>query len=512
MPSPADLEAAFQHKAAEERIRRRQQGEGRPLVAFKMGDHQFVGVGNSIYWSKNWRTFGDFLFAYTKTVLGPEWGDAELAKPYAERHPLLQWYETMSRYQATKVTDPSKVTSYPLTGAVASFAAVGYAIYQRHHHNAGVMERFIRRLKDVGQFQGAFYELLVASTLIRAGFTLVPEDEADRASKHCEFAAISKKTGKRYWVEAKMRAIDGQLGRTAADGGAGGLSLRKLVKHLNQAFGKPAADDRLIFLDVNVPTVMEASGEPDWLAPVFRRLAKYEKEELGSHRKAYVYVTNLAFYRDLHGAPTLAASPYGLGYFDFNRPGEMRVSEAYRRKQRHIDAYDIGYALKKLLDFPSTFDGRLPSDAFGGEPIRVLIGQTYQFGDGDDAIIGRVTSATVDEGNKQMIVAVHTDEGKSYLMKRPMSDVALDDYRQNRDSYFGEHRPGPHQPKNAFELFEWLMAVPVKPAREMMTQFLAPHYPAEELLSMSDADLQIAYCEAMVAAVEQKTGPWKSPT
>jgi hypothetical protein len=76
------------------------------------------------------------------------------------------------------------------------------------------------------------------------------------ASKHCEFAAVSKQTDEKYWVEAKMRAVVGLLGRTAADGGADGQPLARLIPHLNDALAKPAADKRLIFIDVNTPTAL----------------------------------------------------------------------------------------------------------------------------------------------------------------------------------------------------------------------------------------------------------------
>jgi hypothetical protein len=51
----------------------------------------------------------------------------------------------------------------------------------------------------------------VANVLIGAGFKLTLEDETDGKNKHCEFAAISGTTGKRYWVEAKMRSVAGLL-------------------------------------------------------------------------------------------------------------------------------------------------------------------------------------------------------------------------------------------------------------------------------------------------------------
>ena len=50
-----------------------------------------MAVGNEIRWSKNWVTFVDFLFDYLKAVLTPAWAQAELAKPEAEQHPLINW-------------------------------------------------------------------------------------------------------------------------------------------------------------------------------------------------------------------------------------------------------------------------------------------------------------------------------------------------------------------------------------------------------------------------------------
>ena len=74
-----------------------------------------------------------------------------------------------------------------------------------------MQQRYIERLKDINNFQGAYYELAVANCLIRSGFELKLEDETDEQTKHCEFSAVSKKTGKKYWVEAKMRAVTGIL-------------------------------------------------------------------------------------------------------------------------------------------------------------------------------------------------------------------------------------------------------------------------------------------------------------
>jgi hypothetical protein len=75
--------------SADERIRETQQELGRPIIAAKFNDHQMVAVGRTIYWSKTWKTFSDFLADYIKRKVGMEWGNAEIAKPAAQRHPLM---------------------------------------------------------------------------------------------------------------------------------------------------------------------------------------------------------------------------------------------------------------------------------------------------------------------------------------------------------------------------------------------------------------------------------------
>ena len=70
-------------------------------------------------------------------------------------------------------------------------------------------------------------------------------------------------------------------------------------------------------------------------------MEQYEKKELPEGEDAYVFVTNLPFHRMLSEPLSIAAVPVGVGIPDFNRPGNYRLSEAHRLKQKHIDAYDI---------------------------------------------------------------------------------------------------------------------------------------------------------------------------
>lgn len=507
-PAPIDFKHVLATHAAEERIRELQQGLGRPVIGAKVKDFQLVAVGNTVHWSKSWKTVPDFLGDYIKKKIGPAWGNAEIAKPLAERHPLMQWYDAFCRYQKRVITKPGEVHSSEITGVVACYLGVAYALYLLDH-NVELQARLLSRLRDPGNFQGAYYELIVASILIRAGFTLTLEDETDPTKKHCEFAAVSK-TGKRYWVEAKMRSVKGMLGRTALDGGSDKKPLARLIRHLNGALAKPANNERLIFIDLNLGPEYGSDGTPTWLGPAMKRLEKYERDELQAGVTAYVFVTNMAFHRQLDVVPRISASPFGLGLPDFNRPGLKRVTDAYRQKQKYIDAHRIGESIERYLKFPSTFDGGLPSEAYGLPTPRVKIGETYEF---DGIGVATVTSATVNEKRKVAYIAVSCADGKSRILNQPMSDEALMEYSEFREAYFGRVALGSKNLKNEFELFEWFMVANENMPRDKMIAWFSPaRNLTAELEKLSDEELRMAYCEGLIAAMQaRKAKPQPAP-
>jgi hypothetical protein len=145
-PAALDLASVPEERAAAERIRVVQQG-GRPVIATKVNEHQLVAVGKSLHWSKTWKTFPDFLADYIKKKIGPEWGNAEIAKPLPERHPLMQWYDAYCRYQAMTIKTPGEVHSAEITGIVACYLGVAYALYLLDH-NVELQARLINRLKN----------------------------------------------------------------------------------------------------------------------------------------------------------------------------------------------------------------------------------------------------------------------------------------------------------------------------------------------------------------------------
>jgi hypothetical protein len=485
---------------AHERIRAAQQGEGRPIVAIKANGHQIVGVASTLHWSKQWKTFIDFLGDYVKRKFGADWAAAEQKKALIERHPMMQWNDAVGRFFASAGGELGEVQESQVTGLIACYYGVAYGLYLLEH-NVELQDRMIHRLKNHGQFQGAYYELAIANTVIRAGFELTIEDEADPNTKHCEFAAISKMTGKKYWIEAKMRGVVGLLGRTAADGTTSAKPISHLVRHLNSALAKPAADQRMIFIDLNADMSLKVGDEnrPRFIDLATRRLEQYEMNELRAGEAAYVFVTNLSFHRDLESHAQVAAFPFGLGVPDFNRPGVYRMSERYVHDKKHADALKIAEGFSKLLTFPPTFDGALPNVALRGALPPLVIGEQYNFeGAGPDGkdMLGTVTDAIVVESEKAIYVTVNDAEGRGCILTEAITDGQLADYRAHPDAYFGKVVRPQKKIETPYELFEFFMYANRGLSRADLLKRLNGR--VSNIDEIPDDELLAVYCEGMV--------------
>ena len=217
-PSPEalawlQLEAARQE--AREHQRRLMQGLGKPIISFQNHGYRVVCVGKEVRWSKAWRTFSDFLFDYIKVKFTPEWGNAELAKPEAERHPLLKWYYKVCMLQQALPKGPDGIYSAEMTGAVRAYLGLAYDLYLSAH-NAELPELLLKRLRNPQTFEGAIYEARVIGSLARAGFHIELEDETDSDRSHCELTATHKDTGRKFSVEAKaVTSVSSRSGASA---------------------------------------------------------------------------------------------------------------------------------------------------------------------------------------------------------------------------------------------------------------------------------------------------------
>jgi len=287
------LPEEIKKKILKEEKRKEEQGEVRPIISVDYQGYKFVAVGNRLHYSKNYKSFHDFLFVYIRNCLTPEWVNSEIKKPLEERHTILQWYDSVCTFQMKNIQKEGEVHSAICTGVVGAYLSLSYDLYVLRHHSL-LQDRLIDRLRDQRQFQGARYEIYVASSFVKAGFEIEFEDEADKSSTHCEFIATHRKSGKKYSVEVKSRHRRGYLGHPGDPIQAHDKIRLRIGTLINEALRKEADYTRIIFIDINMPPEEGAVFEKGWFKTLASRLNQIESNGIDGNPcpPAYTFFTN----------------------------------------------------------------------------------------------------------------------------------------------------------------------------------------------------------------------------
>ena len=470
----------FEKHKVQELQRQKQQGLGRPIISIEHKGYRFVAVGNKFYWGK-WKSFNDFLSEYIKHALDGEWGNAEIAKPLAERHHLMQWYDKVCHLQAVHAKEPGALFSTPITGAVSAYNRLAYNLYLIAHNGKDIQTRLIARLKNKDNFQGAFFETQVAAWLIKAGFELEFEDESDRTSKHCEFTATFTATGEKYSVEAKSREIESTY-----------LSRAKVGRKLYDALEKTANYKRLIFLDLNKPLHTEEAAE---IAIERAERIVRQSEGLKIDGKpapaAYVCITNMNDQYALDTS-TLATmiSFRGFKIHDFMGDGFPSLREAARARERHWPMFQLFKSMGEHREIPQTFGGELPSDVFVPDLLpRLQIGQFYAVPGPDGVEVNaKLMQATV--GNDKAHCVLHDPEtNKSFICTFDLTPDELAEYAEHPDTYFGIYQRQTRKVETEMEMFDFFVDGYRDTPKERLIELLPNYADQKGLRTMSQKEL-----------------------
>lgn len=471
--------------------REKQQGLGRPIVSELFKGYRLIAVGGQLFWSQNWKTFHDFLLHYIKHILGSDWGNAEIKKPFENRHPIMQWYDMLCRYQAQCTKNSIGIYSAPATGAIQAYLTLAYNLYLTAH-NARLQELLITRLKKNDQFHAAYYETYVAAAFIKAGFDIEFEDESDSSTTHCEFTAINKVTGNKYSIEAKSRTPNKET--------------TDIVNQLHAALKKNAAFKRVVFIDMNVPLQFERSEEIEWMSGALRSLRN--KEGMLTIKgnpapEAYVFVTNYPYHLHLDTiCSSRAILAEGFKISDFKMGVAFpSIRDALNAREKHKDMYQLMASLKNHDEIPSTFDGEIPEFAFDETIPRLKIGNYYTVpvGNGKEER-GKLTTATVAVIEKLAYCAYSLDSGKSIIATCPLTDEELAAYNRHPNTFFGTLKHQGKQVKDPIELFDFFYETYSKSSKEKLLEFMKDHPDIEKLKGENQRELALTYCERLVYA------------
>jgi hypothetical protein len=496
-PDPEELKIRLEQIKALQKQREQQQGLGRPIISTVFHGQRIVAVGSKIFYSPTWKTFHDFLFYYSKTLFGSDWGNAELKKSPQERHPILNWYYTATSYMNSFVKERGKVQEAPTTGAAAAYLGLAYDLYCLEH-NAKVHGLLLKRLKSREQFYGAYYETLISGALVRAGFDIEFEDETDSKTSHCELTATFRKTGKKFSVEAKMRLPD----KSSVDVG----------NQLYEALKKNAAHTRLVFIEVNIPDDADDKKTVEVLGGVLKSLRSREEKLTIAEQPAppaYVVVTNNPY----HYNPNAPCRRWGLveGFKmpDFKFGDQCsNLRDALNLREKHQEILSLMKSMLEHADIPSTFDGEMPEFAFGSNEQRLIVGNNYLLPDGKGGeVVGELQHAVVMETEKKAHGIYKLPNGQTILASCPLTDDELAAYHKYPDTFFGVYKPHTNGIHDPLELYDFLLDFYSKTPKEILLGFLKNAQDYQQLQNLTQKELAAIYCERLVYGIMNKAGP-----
>jgi hypothetical protein len=255
-------------------------GSSRVPLQVEIDGDRLVVAGPQIFSIPSEWSFREFLISYGLQYVGREIVEMEPDRA-APQHPLAYQLLAGSVFRE----DEGKGKLAAVNAEMESFIHVAWDIFTLAD-NEKMQEVLIKRLKNAKQYQGARYELFIAASLIRAGFKVEFEDESDINSTHCEFNAVSRATKKAYSVEAKSRHRD------HSEGGKAGI-----YRLIQRALSKAASNERIVFIDVNLPHDTKAVFQEPWHREVMQTLSEVEEKQkpFSPWPQAILFFTNGMF-------------------------------------------------------------------------------------------------------------------------------------------------------------------------------------------------------------------------
>jgi hypothetical protein len=481
-----ELQTMIARREAQEFQRREQQGLGRPIISAAFQDHRVVAVGQTMHFSKKWKTFHDFLKDYPRIVLGTAWWMSEVAKPQGERHRILTWATRIYEQHKAYVEQEGLGVAQPATGAISAYMRFAYDLYGLKHA-IDVQELLIERIKSPANFPGALYEVRVAAALLRAGFDLQFEDETDRRSTHVEFIATHMASGTTYAVEAKRRE---------------GVRM-KINKQMYRALSKQSDYPRIVFIDTNDGRLDAArdSCNPISLVETEKLLKLYERDPVGQTLpQAYVIAT---YNPEEHYLDTVDL-PSGILLWGFRqddlKPGLRTVLQQIQTRRRHVPIFALLESMQKHRHIPSTFDGEADAFLRGSSVARLQIGQRML----DPKSDGTQVEVTLESGvvmpeRKAASCVVRTDAQEQFIVQISLSDEELQAHAQHPTTFFGmiDRNAGRSRCETDLDWFDFFWETYAGTHKEKLVELMKRAPDIERLKTLTQDELAAEYCARM---------------
>lgn len=461
-----------QRKAAES-VRKQQQGHGNPIVSWmdEANGFRFVAVKLTVHWGKNWVIFPNFLDYFMKKTLGREWGERERSKG---QHPLFGWLQKTQAYSGHRPDEP-KVKTIVMTGFIACWLHLAYALYLIAHHDE-LPKLLLKRLRDPVRFMPAYHEAIVGAALAVAGMEISCAETKAGSTSTPEFRAKSKASGKTYEVEAKRKngwkAPTGDVKNEEFQ-----RELEGYVRDQIYNASKKRLTNPVYWLELSIPTMV---AEADWRAVAEKTEAAIRDAENSMTVEgqpiapAYVVITNHTFLanEDVTGHPCFGfLQTIKVDDYPFGRT--MEIEAALEGYDKHRDIFWLMEAWKTASTVPTTFDGSPPEllDSDGKPQRTVTIGDLIEVPDMDGNTVHAMVEDISSWRHDKAMLAVGAN-GRHWLVEMPLTAGEAQAARSYTDAVFGKDNASrglrDHDP---FDLYDWLLKAHADMTQEQVDKF-----------------------------------------
>ena len=338
----------------------KQQGFGKSIESWISNGYRYIIVNGEIFEITDNQTFHDFLFYFFECKFDKKW----LKDPKNASHPLSAWYHIKNKFTCQQQVNSKGFYKVSSVGAVAALLRLSYNLYLLAH-NVELQSRLITRLKQIEQFQGAYYETYVVSYLIYSGFEIAIEDEKNGSTKHHDYIATIKETGVKYAVEVKMCSRKNILGALH-----GNESFKTVGDQLYKALLKPTEKKRIVFIEMN-------TDNKNWYNEVCEILNQKEQSLTIKGKpapKAYLFLTNINYHYHLNDTDYRIDNIFTAFKFNDFHKNFQNGKDILNFELKHIDCLELFCDIQNF-EIPSTFNGENSNIEFASNKVNGVINE-----------------------------------------------------------------------------------------------------------------------------------------
>ncbi len=485
----------LRNREADELLRQRHQGHGRPIITVRHAGHRFVVIGNRVAYSQDWRFFPDFLFANMRVVIGLDWvRDAVIKMP---DHSLLRWLRRLEDARRRFGVDrPIAVVGY-----ISALNRFCYALYLIEH-NDKPLKSLLKRLRHPSDFDPACYEAIVASAFALAGAKIDGAEDIKGNQPKPEFIATFEK-GQRYSVEAKRKRSWKAV--FDLDSEAFATELQSWIRDKLHGASKKLLANPVYWFELGIGEDLTEAQAVRLQSLVGTAVEKAETLTVKGQaaQPAYVVITNNPdFANDNVARITQFALLQGFRMEDF-RAGLLDLEIAMERHDKHRPIRYVLECLLQVQQVPNSFDG-VPDELLdaSGAPLQIpKIGDgiAYLRDDGTEAR-GRIEEMT-GAGQDAYVVIADNESGIRHIARMPLTDALAKASEKFGDAIFGKPEGPRKNTTDPLVLYDRMLEIFRRYPPESLLNQVRGHERIDEFSKLQPADLLIRVAREVTKTV-----------